>query len=102
MEEASAQIIWVTTTPIPHAYGRGDSGNWVGKNVLLNRWAAEVMGRHPSIAVVDLWPIVERDSRYAEWWQLRDFHFSPSLAEPLGRAIADEVLRVLEQGGVDK
>lgn len=98
MEKTNAQLIWVTTTPIPYGFDRGDHDWQAGKNALVNQWAAEVMERHPSIAVVDLWPMVEVNPRYAEWWQRKDVHFSPSLAEPLGQAIAGEVVRVLGQG----
>lgn len=99
MEKTGARLIWATTTPIPRAFGLGDTLHKSGKNALINEWANVVMSRHPSISVVDLWSIVQEDPLYSKWRDRQDVHFTPTLAEPFGRAIATEVLRVLGREG---
>ena len=54
------------------------------------------MARHPDIEIVDLHALVEKEPLYATWWELEDVHFTPTLAEPLGRAIAARVMEILE------
>jgi len=99
IELTGARLIWVTTAPIPRGFGVGDEGFASGKSALINEWADEVMVQHPEISVVDHYGFVVEDPLYSVWWTRRDVHFTPTLAEPLGRAIAREVLRVLKIGG---
>jgi acyl-CoA thioesterase-1 len=92
MRETQATLLWLTSTPNPRGYGAGDQDHGAGKNRLLNRWAAEVIARHPDVRVVDLFAVVESDPAYEDWWRGQNHHFPQPLGRPLGRAVARAVL----------
>ncbi len=99
MEKTGAELIWVTTCPVPDGYEpAGDlsgAGRAPGRKAgvmkkYLNPWALEVVRRHPAIAICDQWRFVEdrRDDIYAEWWKGRNVHFGGEPATALGRLLA--------------
>ncbi|MHC4200742.1 MAG: SGNH/GDSL hydrolase family protein [Planctomycetota bacterium] len=72
MEKTGAELIWVTTCPVPDGYDPAGELSSAGRapgrkaGVMkkhLNPWALEVVRRHPAIAVCDQWQFVERALR---------------------------------------
>lgn len=92
LRETGARLIWVTTTPVPEPARPAGVPRNQDKSSILNRWAAEVLQRHPDIAIVDQWQIVAQTPLYRQWWTRGNIHFSPTLNPPLGRALARAVL----------
>jgi hypothetical protein len=61
---------------------------------------AEVMARHPEIAICDQWRFVKNNEGglYTEWWAGNNVHFSGEPAAALGRFLAETVLEVTGEG----
>jgi acyl-CoA thioesterase-1 len=101
MQQTGAALVWVTTAPVPAGRRGAGLARIQGKSATLNAWAAEVMARHPDIAVVDLWQLVEDDPRYAEWRKGTNVHFPRALDPPLAEAVASGILEQLARRAED-
>ena len=110
LEKTGAKLIWVTTCPVPEGFPPAGDLTPEGKaprrtagvmRKYLNPWAAEVMARHPAVAVCDQWQLVKdnRDGLYTEWWKGKNVHFGGDGADALGSLLADAVLRALGSKG---
>jgi len=116
LKKTEAKLIWVTSSPVPFGYNipgiefknvkrenipiteaRILFGSVPGRMRVENEWAAEVMARHPEVAVCDHWQLVmnEFDGFYRDWLRGRRIHLYGDEAAPLGRALARCVMKVL-------
>jgi hypothetical protein len=105
LKKTGAKLIWVTTCPVPE--GLEKAGDLVdGKaprrtsgvmKKYLNPWAAEVMKRHPEIAICHQWQFVRDNAGgvYTQWWAGKNVHFGGEAANELGRLLARHVLEAL-------
>jgi hypothetical protein len=118
LKKTKAKLIFVTTTPIPRGYpGPGElneNGQASGRvqetmERFINRWALEVMTRHPEIEICDQHSLIMGEHFYATWLanagtkeggsdkQYGDLHVGGLLGEPVGRQLARKVLDVLDR-----
>ncbi|MEM1443131.1 MAG: SGNH/GDSL hydrolase family protein, partial [Verrucomicrobiota bacterium] len=105
LKKTGARLIWVTTCPVPNGYPVAgpldENGKAPGRlagvmEKYLNPWAAEVMARHPDIAICDQWKFVEGNANgiFSDWWSGKNVHFNGAPANALGRFLADTVIEV--------
>lgn len=105
LKKTGARLIWVTTCPVPKGYpptgglsseSKAPSRTSGVMEKYLNRWAMEVIERHPGIAVCDQWQFVKdhEDDIYTEWWAGKNVHFGGDSADALGAFLAKKVLEV--------
>jgi len=101
------KLIWVTTCPVPNGYEPagelGPDGKATGRTAgvmkkYLNRWAGEVVARHPEISVCNQWQFVKdrEQDLYREWWVGKNVHFRGEPADALGQFLAEHVLKAVE------
>jgi acyl-CoA thioesterase-1 len=105
LEKTGAELIWVTTCPVPHGFPPAGDLNKDGKapkrtsgvmEKYLNPWALEVMKRHPAISICDQWQYVKDNETelYKEFWAGKNVHFRGAPADKLGHFLAAHVLKV--------
>ena len=118
LKKTKANLIFVTTTPIPRGYPESgdikDDGRAPGRvqetmERFINPWALEVMARHSEIKICDQHSLITSEKFYASWMDKAgrksndesnpygDLHIGGLLAEPAGRQLARKVLDVLGQ-----
>ena len=108
LKKTKAQLIWVTTCPVPDGYEKAGELDAKGKapgrtagvmQKYLNPWAAEVMARHPDIAICDQWQFVKdnADGLFADWWTGMNVHFNGKPADALGAFLAERVEETLRK-----
>jgi len=118
LKATGAKIIWVTTCPVDYAYNHPDipvnqgfkfkdkiekreakvlKGRVPGRMRLENKWAAEVMAKHPDVLICDQWQVVKNgaDSVYAKWWYNKNVHFNYRESIPIARELARTVMKAL-------
>jgi len=106
LKKTGAQLIWVTTCPVPNGYPKAGDLDEKGKapkrtsgvmEKYINPWAAEVIARHPEISTCDQWQFVKdnQDELYKEWWKGDNVHFSREPADALGQFLAKHVVKVM-------
>ena len=108
LKKTGAELIWVSTCPVPGGYPPAGALNAVGQaprrtcgvmKKYLNPWALEVMRRHPEISICDQWQFVKdhADEAYRQWWSGANVHFGPETSTPLGQLLAKHVKQVTGQ-----
>jgi len=101
-----AELIWVTTCPVPKGYDPAGALTADGKasgrkagvmKTYLNPWALEVMRRHPEISICDQWQYCQdhENDLYCDWWMGKNVHFTGEAADALGRYLAEHVQKVM-------
>ena len=120
LKKTGAELIFVTTTPIPRGYpypgeldaeGRASGRVQETMKRFINPWALEVMARHPEIAICDQHSLILNEPFYDTWMAeagtkekeeknpVGDLHIGGLLAEPVGRQLARSVLDILGREG---
>ena len=90
LKQTKAKLLWASTTPVPE----GASGRKKGDEVLYNAVAARVMREH-DIAIDDLYTCVLPN---LEMYQRpRNVHFAEEGSAFLGKKVATEIRKALEQ-----
>jgi len=106
LKKSRAQLIWVTTCPVPRGNataGRLDEkGRAPGRKAgvmekYLNPWALEVVRQYPDISICDQWQFVreQQDGLYRDWWQTEDVHFGGAQAAALGQFLGEHVEKIM-------
>ncbi|MEM7696895.1 MAG: SGNH/GDSL hydrolase family protein [Verrucomicrobiota bacterium] len=106
LKPTGARLIWVTTCPVPDGFPAAGALDAKGKapgrtagvmEKYLNRWAAEVLQKHPEIAVCDQWQLVKdgETGLFADWWKGSDVHFRGEQADALGKLLGKQVAGLL-------
>ncbi len=102
LKKTKAELIWVTTCPVPNGYDPAGSLNANGKapgrtagvmRKYLNPWALEVVKRHPEISICDQWQFVKDNpgGLYTNWWTGKNVHFNGKPADALGKFLGEHV-----------
>jgi hypothetical protein len=120
LKKTGAELIFVTTTPIPRGYpdpgeldaeGRASGRVQETMKRFINPWALEVMARHREIAICDQHSLILNEPFYDTWMEeagtkekeeknpVGDLHIGGLLAEPVGRQLARSVLDILGREG---
>ncbi len=104
LKKSDAELIWVTTTPVPNGFestSSGDSpiGYVPGRMKLQNQWAAEVMSDFPEITTCDLWRVVKENKSqdFTQWWKSNDLYFDYTQSVWLARELATKILVALDR-----
>lgn len=116
LKKTGAELVFVTTTPIPRGYpnpgeldseGRAPGRVQEAMKRFINPWALEVMARHPEIRICDQHDLISNEKFYQTWMEkagttepgernpVGDLHIGGLLAEPVGRQLARAVLDAL-------
>ena len=106
LQRTGSKLIWVNSTPLPNglpevAEGVSPEGMVQGRMKLQNLWANEVLSEFSDIAVCDLWKVAESevDGVLKGWWSRQNFYFDYQRSIPLGRALAEKTIQVLNVPG---
>ncbi len=102
LQATGAQLIWITTTPIPRGFpeprrGSQPLGLVEGRMKLQNDWVAPLLREFPEIHVCDLWQVVADDSDgiFRKWWEGNSLAFDYPASRPLGAAVADCIIQAV-------
>ena len=105
LKKTKAQLIWVTTCPVPKGYdlaGRLDAnGRAPGRTTgvmekYLNPWALEIIKQHPQISICDQWQYCKKNENgiYKDWWAGKNVHFKGAPADALGNLLSRHVIKI--------
>ena len=95
LQKTGATLIWCSTTPVPNSTG-GRYGRQKGASAEFNKAAMEVMRKHTTIHINDLYKVVNDSPAFDNWRKGRNVHYAANLQPIVGKAVADAVIKALK------